>query len=125
MSDESATLAASALTSGSPGASCEALATESWASPKSASVKSVWARRNHFSASAERPLSGEAAPEHPARSAEAASARQQTLRFSVTETNPDRTKTYYLVVRDTEDNLELVRESWSISLAITDDFGDF
>lgn len=57
--------------------------------------------------------------------AEAASARQQTLRFSVTETNPDRTKTYYLVVRDTEDNLELVRESWSISLAITDDFGDF
>ena len=43
----------------------------------------------------------------------------------MTETNPDRTKTYYLVVRDTEDNLELVRESWSISLAITDDFGDF
>ncbi len=57
--------------------------------------------------------------------AEAASARQQTLRFSVTETNPDRTKAYYLVVRDTEDALELVRESWSISLAITDDFGDF
>jgi uncharacterized protein (TIGR02687 family) len=57
--------------------------------------------------------------------AEAASARQQTLRFSVTEANPDRTKTYYLVVRDTEDSLELVRESWSISLAITDDFGDF
>ncbi len=57
--------------------------------------------------------------------AEAASARQQTLRFAVTEPNPDRTKTYYLVVRDTEDNLELVRESWSISLAITDDFGDF
>lgn len=57
--------------------------------------------------------------------AEAPSARQQTLRFSVTETNPDRTKAYYLSVRDTKDALELVRESWSISLAITDDFGDF
>ena len=56
---------------------------------------------------------------------ETPSARQQTLRFSVTETNPDRTKAYYLSVRDTEDALELVRESWSISLAITDDFGDF
>lgn len=60
-----------------------------------------------------------------ASTAEAASARQQTLRFSVSAANPDRTKTYYLVVRDTEDNLELIRENWTISLAITDDFGDF
>ena len=37
---------------------------------------------------------------------------------------PERNKPYYLVV-DTEDDMEILRETWGISLAFTDDFGDF
>jgi uncharacterized protein (TIGR02687 family) len=50
--------------------------------------------------------------------------REFNARLSVTITNPERTQNYYLVVTDTEDDLELLREAWQINLAFTDDFGD-
>src|SRR5262245_27964602 len=53
----------------SSGAMVNALCTESCASSKSPEAKSVWARRNHFSASFVRPLFGVAAPEQPASTA--------------------------------------------------------
>lgn len=46
---------------------------------------------------------------------------KQTL--TVTQTNPPTTAA--LIVRDADDNTELVREVWTISLGITNDFGDF
>ena len=46
---------------------------------------------------------------------------KQTL--TITVTNPPTTAS--LIVKDSDDNTELVRETWTISLGITNDFGDF
>lgn len=46
---------------------------------------------------------------------------KQTL--TITATNPPTTAS--LIVKDADDNTELVRETWTISLGITNDFGDF
>lgn len=43
--------------------------------------------------------------------------------LTVTTTNPPTTA--FLIVKDFDDNTELVREPWTISLAIANDFGDF
>ena len=56
-------------------------------------------------------------------SAPQATDREYIARLTVAIANPDRNKPYYLVVRDAEDNLDLVREAWQINLAFTDDFG--
>jgi hypothetical protein len=45
----------------------------------------------------------------------------QTL--TVTAVNPP--STAYLIVRDADDDEELIRESWTVSLGIINDFGDF
>ena len=54
-----------------------------------------------------------------------ATEREYIARLTVGITTPDRNKSYYLVVVDTEDDMEILRETWGISLAFTDDFGDF
>ena len=46
---------------------------------------------------------------------------KQTL--TITATNPPTTAS--LIIKDADDNTELVRETWTISLGITNDFGDF
>lgn len=51
--------------------------------------------------------------------------REYIARLSVAANQVDRTGTYYLVVVDAEDNLEVLREAWQVNLAFTDDFGDF
>ncbi|WP_221091548.1 BREX-1 system phosphatase PglZ type A [Deinococcus aquaedulcis] len=53
------------------------------------------------------------------------SQREQIARLSVTLTNPDAHATYFLTVTDVDDNVELIREAWTISIAFQDDFGDF
>jgi hypothetical protein len=58
-------------------------------------------------------------------SAPQATDREYIARLSIGVSNPDRNKPYYLVVTDTEDDLEVLRETWQVSLAFTDDFGDF
>lgn len=45
------------------------------------------------------------------------------MRIGVTDTSPERP--YYLVITDTEDDVEIHREQWVIDIAIADDFGDF
>jgi uncharacterized protein (TIGR02687 family) len=57
-------------------------------------------------------------------SAPQATDREYIARLSIGITDPDRDKPYDLVVVDVEDALEILRESWRISLAFTDDFGD-
>ena len=51
--------------------------------------------------------------------------REQVARLSVTLPNPDAAATYFLVVTDEEDGVELLREPWTISIAFQNDFGDF
>ena len=46
---------------------------------------------------------------------------KQTLIITV----PNPPTTASLIVKDSDDNTELVRETWTISLGITNDFGDF
>ena len=58
------------------------------------------------------------------KSSEQATEREQSVRLSVALAEPDRSAAYYLVVRDSEDSVEVLRETWSISLAFSDDFGD-
>ncbi|MPY67687.1 BREX-1 system phosphatase PglZ type A [Deinococcus sp. SDU3-2] len=53
------------------------------------------------------------------------SEREQVARLSVTLQSPDATATYFLLVTDEEDGLELLREPWTISIAFQNDFGDF
>ncbi|HBC43390.1 MAG TPA: hypothetical protein DCZ88_16280, partial [Pseudanabaena sp.] len=45
----------------------------------------------------------------------------QTL--TVTVGNPP--VSAYLIIRDRDDDSELLREAWTVSLAISNDFGDF
>ncbi|MDZ7801881.1 MAG: BREX-1 system phosphatase PglZ type A [Trueperaceae bacterium] len=45
------------------------------------------------------------------------------LKIGVTDTSPERP--YYLVITDTDDDVEIHREQWVIDIAISDDFGDF
>lgn len=49
--------------------------------------------------------------------------RQQTVRLSVTISDPDDQGSYFLIVTDEEDKLELIREPWEIRIAFKDDFG--
>ncbi len=56
---------------------------------------------------------------------EALSEREQTVRLTVALSDPDASTVYDLVVRDSDDATEVLREPWSISLAFRDDFGDF
>jgi len=43
--------------------------------------------------------------------------------LTVTTTNPPTTA--YLIVKDADDESELLRETWTVNLGITNDFGDF
>lgn len=45
------------------------------------------------------------------------------LRLAVTTANPPTNA--YLIVKDADDESELLRETWAISLGIANDFGDF
>lgn len=51
------------------------------------------------------------------------SEREFTLRLTITTPNPPNRA--FLIVRDADDESELLRETWAISLGITNDFGDF
>lgn len=50
--------------------------------------------------------------------------REYIARLTIGTSSIDRDKPYYLVIKDAEDDLELLREPWQVSLAFTDDFGD-
>jgi uncharacterized protein (TIGR02687 family) len=54
-----------------------------------------------------------------------ATAREHTVRLTIAISNPDRGASYDLVMTDSEDGTEVLREAWSISLAFSDDFGEF
>ena len=56
--------------------------------------------------------------------AKQATDREYIARLTVGASQVDRAGTAYLVVVDAEDNLEILREAWQVSLAFTDDFGD-
>ena len=49
--------------------------------------------------------------------------RETNLRLTVTTANPP--SNVYLIVKDADDESELLRETWSVSLGIANDFGDF
>lgn len=51
--------------------------------------------------------------------------REYIARLTVAQNNLDQDEPYYLVIIDSEDELEILRERWQINLAFTDDFGDF
>lgn len=51
------------------------------------------------------------------------SGREISLRLTVTTTNPPTNA--YLIVKDADDESELLRENWAVSLGIANDFGDF
>lgn len=51
------------------------------------------------------------------------SEREISLRLTVTTANPP--TSVYLIVKDADDESELLRESWTVSLGIANDFGDF
>jgi len=51
--------------------------------------------------------------------------REQAVQLSVTLNQPDPTVGYLLTVTDAEDQVELAREAWTISIAFKDDFGEF
>ena len=51
------------------------------------------------------------------------SSRENTIRLTVSTSNPPTRA--LLIVRDADDDTELLRENWTISLGITNDFGDF
>lgn len=49
--------------------------------------------------------------------------REFSIRLTVTTTNPPTTA--YLIVKDADDESEIFRETWTVNLGITNDFGDF
>ncbi len=49
--------------------------------------------------------------------------REINLRLTVTTANPPTNA--YLIVKDADDESELLRETWAVSLGIANDFGDF
>ncbi|MDZ8259431.1 BREX-1 system phosphatase PglZ type A [Nostoc sp. ChiQUE01b] len=49
--------------------------------------------------------------------------REINLRLTVTTANPP--SNVYLIVKDADDESELLRETWAVSLGIANDFGDF
>ncbi|MHC5779531.1 BREX-1 system phosphatase PglZ type A [Nostoc sp.] len=49
--------------------------------------------------------------------------REISLRLTVTTTNPP--TNVYLIVKDADDESELLKEPWAVSLGIANDFGDF
>lgn len=49
--------------------------------------------------------------------------REFNIRLTVTTTNPPTTA--FLIVKDADDQSELLREPWRVHLGITNDFGDF
>lgn len=49
--------------------------------------------------------------------------REQVARLALTLTHADPAATFFLTVRDADDDVELVREPWTVSIAIQDDFG--
>ena len=51
------------------------------------------------------------------------SEREQSVRLTIATSNPPTRA--LLIIRDADDESELLRENWTISLAITNDFGDF
>jgi len=51
------------------------------------------------------------------------SERENTVRLTITTSNPPTRA--LLIIRDADDDSELVREDWTISLSIANDFGDF
>lgn len=57
--------------------------------------------------------------------AKQATDREYIARMRMGSSPPTDTHTVYLVVTDADDDLELVREPWQLSLAFGDDFGDF
>jgi uncharacterized protein (TIGR02687 family) len=50
---------------------------------------------------------------------------ERTVSVRLTITSPHPPSSAYLIIKDTDDESELVRESWTISLGIVNDFGDF
>ncbi|MEM1392428.1 MAG: BREX-1 system phosphatase PglZ type A [Cyanobacteria bacterium P01_H01_bin.150] len=56
-------------------------------------------------------------------SSEYPSEREQSVRLTIATSNPPTRA--LLIVRDADDESELLRENWTISLGITNDFGDF
>jgi hypothetical protein len=56
-------------------------------------------------------------------SSEYPSEREKVLRLTIATSNPPTRA--LLIIRDADDESELVRENWTISLGITNDFGDF
>lgn len=51
--------------------------------------------------------------------------REYIARFTVAAGHPGSNQACYLVVEDTDDQLEILRETWQLSLAFGDDFGEF
>jgi hypothetical protein len=51
------------------------------------------------------------------------SERENIVRLTIATSNPDTRA--FLIIRDADDDSELVREDWTISLSIANDFGDF
>ena len=51
--------------------------------------------------------------------------REFIARLTIGVPHVSRENAYYLVVTDVDDDLEILRETWQIDLAFTDDFGDF
>ena len=49
--------------------------------------------------------------------------RDFSIRLTVTTTTPPTTA--YLIIKDADDQSELLRETWTVNLGITNDFGDF
>jgi hypothetical protein len=51
--------------------------------------------------------------------------REREISIRLTITNPNPPTRAFLIVKDADDESELLRETWTISLGITKDFGDF
>lgn len=59
------------------------------------------------------------------KTSEKATEREQVVRLTVESNKVNRAEAYFLVIKDIDDGIEILRESWTISLAFSDDFGDF
>ncbi|PYE52026.1 BREX-1 system phosphatase PglZ type A [Deinococcus yavapaiensis] len=51
--------------------------------------------------------------------------REVPVRLTIARANLDSSSAYQLIVRDVEDGADVLREAWTVRLAISNDFGDF
>ena len=51
-----------------------------------------------------------------------ATEREQNISLTIAKIDLDRKAEYYLIIRDVDDKLQLLKETWSVNLAFNDDF---